>query len=119
MPKILVVDDDSYLLEIYKEFLTKAGFETETAEDSVIAIAKFQKFNPDLLILDVEMPAGGGDKIFDRLRNLFMVNIPVIFSTGSPETVKEHAKSDNVMILPKPVKIDAILGAVKKLLKME
>jgi len=115
----MAVDDDLYILELYKTILVEAGYEVETAEDAMSAITKYQEFKPDLLILDVEMPAGGGEKVFDRLRNLFMVAIPIIFSTGVPENIERYASRDNVSILKKPVTKETLLGEIKKLLTEE
>ncbi len=118
MAKILAVDDDLFILELYKEIFAKAGFEIHTAEDASSAMAKFQDVKPDLIVLDVDMPAGGGQKVFDRLRNLFMSATPVIFSTGSPENVADLAGNPGVLILKKPVSPEMLIGAAKKLLKM-
>ncbi len=117
MTKILAVDDDLYILDLYKTMLTEAGYEVATAEDALSSVSKFQEFKPDLLILDVEMPAGGGEKVFDRLRNLFMVTIPVIFSTGVPENVEHYANLSNVTVLKKPVDKETLLTTIKELLK--
>ncbi|MCG2726674.1 MAG: response regulator [Elusimicrobia bacterium] len=119
MFKILAVDDDLCILELYKGMLAEAGFEVQTAEDALSAITKYQEFKPDLLILDVEMPAGGGEKVFDRLRNLFMVTIPIIFSTANPTSVKRYANFANVIVLKKPVDKETILSEIKRLLKAE
>ncbi|OGS46113.1 MAG: hypothetical protein A3J79_08075, partial [Elusimicrobia bacterium RIFOXYB2_FULL_62_6] len=112
-------DDDLCILEIYKEIFTKAGFDIQTAEDASSAVSKFQAFKPALLILDVDMPAGGGQKVFDRMRNLFQDATPILFSTGMPESVDALAKNMNVMVLKKPVKPDEIIAAAKKLLKID
>lgn len=118
MAKILAVDDDLYILELYKEIFTKAGFQIETAEDAVAAVTKYQQFQPDLLVLDVDMPAGGGQKVFDRLRNLFQTATPIIFSTGLPESVGNLAKLANVSVLKKPVNPQLLISETKKLLKL-
>ncbi len=118
MPKILVVDDDLSLLEIYKEIFAKAGFAVETAEDAVSAVTKYQIFKPDLLVLDVEMPAGGGRKVFDCLRTVYQTATPIIFSTGMPEKVQGPAKMANVSVLKKPVTPETLIAEVKKLLKI-
>jgi two-component system response regulator VicR len=118
MSKILAVDDDQSILELYKEIFSKAGFEVQTAEDAVSAVMKYQDFKPDLLVLDVEMPAGGGQKVFDRLRNLFQTATPIIFSTGSPESVENLAKMANVIILKKPVNPEQLISAAKLLLRI-
>lgn len=117
--KVLAVDDDLCILELYKEIFTKAGFEIQTAEDAIAAVTRFQAFKPALLILDVDMPAGGGQKVFDRMRNLFQDATPIIFSTGMPEAVEPLARNHNVMVLKKPVNPEALIAAAKKLLKME
>ncbi len=116
MAKILAVDDDLCILELYKEIFSKAGFEIETAEDASAAMMKFQTVKPDLLVLDVDMPAGGGQKVFDRLRNLLLASTPIIFSTGSPERVSGLARNFNVVILKKPVNPELLIDTARKLL---
>jgi two-component system chemotaxis response regulator CheY len=118
MAKILAVDDDLFILELYKEIFSKAGFEIHTAEDASGAMAKYQEVKPDLLVLDVDMPAGGGQKVFDRLRNLLLTATPIIFSTGTPESVAGLAKNLNVVVLKKPVNPETLIDTAKKLLKM-
>ncbi|HBB67409.1 MAG: hypothetical protein A2081_01175 [Elusimicrobia bacterium GWC2_61_19] len=116
MLKILAVDDDLYILELYKALFLGEGFLVETAEDTLGALVKYHEFKPDLMILDVDMPAGGGQKVFERLRNVFESRIPVIFSTGLPESVAHLAKSASVAILKKPVMNEKLLSEVKRLL---
>ena len=118
MPKILAVDDDICILELYTEIFTKAGFEIKTAEDALSAVTRYQEFKPDLVVLDVEMPAGGGQKVFDLLRRVFLVGTPILFSTGKPESVERLGKNYNVSILKKPVDPQTLISEVKKLLKM-
>jgi len=116
--KILVVDDDLTILELYKEILVKAGFEIQTAEDAMGAVTKFHEFKPSLVILDVDMPAGGGKKVFERLRMQLLSPVPILFSTASPEAVAHLEKNVNVLILKKPLTPGILVGAVKDLLKL-
>lgn len=116
--KVLVVDDDLTILELYKEILTKAGFEVQTAEDAIGAVTKFQDFKPALVILDVDMPAGGGKKVFERLRMQLLSPAPILFSTAAPESVESLAKNLNVLVLKKPITPGILVGAVKDLLKI-
>lgn len=116
--KILVVDDDLNILELYKEILAKAGFEIQTAEDAIGAVMKFQEFKPALVILDVDMPAGGGKKVFERLRMQLASPTPILFSTATPEAVAELAKNKNVIVLRKPLTPGILVGAVKDLLQI-
>jgi DNA-binding response OmpR family regulator len=116
--KILIVDDDPLILELYTEILTKAGFEIRTAEDAACAVTRFQEFRPALVILDVDMPAGGGTKVFERLRIQLAVPTPVLFSTATPSAVEKLEKNANVRILKKPLTPGILIGAVKDLLKL-
>jgi len=116
--KILIVDDDTCVLELYSEILSKAGFEIQTAEDAIGAVTKAQEFGPGLIILDVDMPAGGGRKVFERLRLQLAIPTPILFSTGSPEAVASLAKNMDVIVLKKPLTAETLLTAAKKLLKL-
>jgi len=116
--KVLVVDDDPNILELYTEILNKAGFETATAEDAIGAVTKYQEFHPALLILDVDMPAGGGRKVFERLRLQLASPTPILFSTATPASVADLEKNLNVLVLKKPVTQGILVGAVKDLLKL-
>lgn len=116
--KVLVVDDDPAILELYREILSKAGFEVQTAEDAIGAVTKFQECRPSLVVLDVDMPAGGGRKVFERLRLQLAAPAPILFSTASPASVADLEKNINVMVLKKPVTPGILVGAVRDLLKL-
>jgi len=116
--RILIVDDNPSILELYTEILSKAGFETRTAEDTLGAVTKFHEFKPALIILDVDMPAGGGRMVFDSLRLQLASPVPILFSTASPAAVEDLAKNLNVLILKKPITPGILVGAVKDLLKL-
>jgi DNA-binding response OmpR family regulator len=116
--KVLVVDDDPAILELYREILAKAGFDVQTAEDAIMAVTRFQDFKPALVILDVDMPAGGGRKVFERLRIQLAAPTPILFSTASPGSVEDLARNLNVLVLKKPLTPGLLLGAVKDLLKL-
>jgi two-component system, OmpR family, response regulator len=58
--KILVVDDDPAIRNLIHRFLTKHNYQMESAEDGKSAMAVFEQFNPDLVILDVNLPDANG-----------------------------------------------------------
>ena len=58
--KILVVDDDPAIRNLIHRFLTKQNYQMESAEDGKTAMAVFEQFNPDLVILDVNLPDANG-----------------------------------------------------------
>nr|AAB38544.1 srrB [Synechococcus sp.] len=58
--KILVVDDDSAVRTLLVRFLSRQGYQVEAAIDGSSALAQFERFSPDLLILDVNLPDTNG-----------------------------------------------------------
>ncbi|MBE9077677.1 response regulator transcription factor [Romeria aff. gracilis LEGE 07310] len=58
--KILVVDDEPAIRNLIHRFLAKQAYQMESAEDGKSALAIFEQFNPDLVILDVNLPDANG-----------------------------------------------------------
>lgn len=82
--KILVVDDDSNIAELICLYLVKEGFETEKASNGKEALRQMQRFDPNLVILDVMMPEMDGYETCREIRK--QSNTPVIFLTAKGET---------------------------------
>jgi DNA-binding response OmpR family regulator len=81
-PKILIVDDDPDLRRGLKLRLQANHYDTVHAGDGYAAIATAQKERPDLIILDLGLPAGDGFVVLERLQNNdTLSNIPVIVLT--------------------------------------
>ncbi len=82
-PRILLADDDELLLKALTIRLEKLNVEVFTATDGYTSLARATELKPDLLILDVNMPAGDGFSVQERLRNdPVLRDIPVIYLTG-------------------------------------
>jgi len=58
--KILVVDDDPAVRNLVFRFLSKQDYEVDSAEDGKSALAAFEQLNPDLVVLDVNLPDANG-----------------------------------------------------------
>ena len=117
MAMILAADDDPALIEYYKALFSEAGLEIETANDGASALDKYLEVHPDLLVLDVDMPNGGGERLFSIIRRILQLGRPVIFVTGLPEKVQGLALTYQwVSIFQKPVKGEELLSEVKRLL---
>lgn len=58
--KILLIEDNPYIKELYTEVLQNAGYEVENAEDGISGVDKIQKGGYDLILLDMVMPKSGG-----------------------------------------------------------
>lgn len=118
MKKILVVDDDPTMLALYREILGGAGFEVHSAEDGTSAVVQYQNVKPDLILLDADMPAGGGTVVFRRLRSTLGSDIPIIFITGKPDIVADMLGGLKVALVTKPVSADRLLTEVAAMLEM-
>lgn len=114
--KILTVDDDQGAREFYRFVLEDAGYTVQTAADATAAIALCEEFNPDLLLLDWDMPGGSGKVVYERILRLLGRTVPVLFVTGSPENVSVDLLSGRISVLQKPANIDTLLSHVEHLL---
>jgi two-component system OmpR family response regulator len=67
--KILVVDDDPSIRNLIHRFLSKQNYQMESAEDGKTALAIFEQFNPDLVILDVNLPDSTGYTLCQEMQS--------------------------------------------------
>src|SRR5580698_1121545 len=81
--KVLVIEDDRDVRLGYHVLLKANGYDTFFAEDGFSAVGEARKREPDLIILDLGLPAGDGFVVLDRLRaNTYLSVIPVIVVSG-------------------------------------
>ncbi len=66
--KILLVEDDKFIREMYRDFLVEKGYTVGTAGDGEEALAIVKTFQPDLIFLDIMMPKIDGLEVLKRLR---------------------------------------------------
>jgi len=120
--KILIVDDERDIVMALTIRLRGVGYEVVTAFDGAQAIFVAHKENPDLILLDIRMPAGDGFSVAEKLRNsLNTSSIPVIFLTGSPErNSEEKAMSLGARFyIKKPYDPEELLDAIKRALEKD
>jgi len=89
--KVLVVDDENTVRSLLKIFLGKEGFELDFAEDGVEAMEKIESFDPDVVILDTNMPNKSGIEVCQEAKSSNPERPRIIFHTGSLEEYKEKA----------------------------
>ncbi len=77
--KALIVDDDRTLADVIAFTFKREGFEVILAEDGEAAYRRWQEDNPDLIILDVNLPKEDGFKVCKRIRE--QSDIPIILLT--------------------------------------
>lgn len=82
--KILIVDDDNNIAELISLYLTKECFDTHIVNDGDLAIPEFEKYNPDLILLDLMLPGTDGHQICREIRT--KSNVPIITVSAKGET---------------------------------
>lgn len=68
MKTILLVEDDLFLIDIYKNKLNAAGFEIDVAEDGEAALKKIKEKKPDLMVLDIVLPGIDGWELLEKIK---------------------------------------------------
>lgn len=117
--KVLVVDDDRLIHTYLKTLYEKAGYKVSAALDGMQALMVARQVNPDLIVLDIAMPGGGGYQVFERLRKLAgTMKTPVLIHSAVPrQQVEKHIpEGPKVIFLAKPCLPEDILAATHKLL---
>ncbi|MBU2219647.1 response regulator, partial [Patescibacteria group bacterium] len=90
--KVLLVEDDRFLSEMYATKLADSGFEVETAFDGEEGLIKIKEFQPKLVLLDIVLPKKDGFEVLKTLKDGELLNgIKVIALTnlGQKEEVEK------------------------------
>ena len=118
--KILLVDDEEDILEFLSYNLIKEGFKIKTASNGKSALKILEKFNPDLIILDVMMPEMDGIEVCESIRkNEKNDDVLILFLTARSEDYSElagfSAGADDY--ITKPIKPKLLVSRVNAILK--
>jgi two-component system chemotaxis response regulator CheY len=98
------------------------GYTVCTASDAVSAISTFVKNDPDVVVLDISLPAGDGFLVADRLQNLVGSKAtPIIFMTSSenPELRERARKLGAAGFLKKPFNAATLADVIESVLSPE
>jgi two-component system response regulator MprA len=115
--KILIVEDDPDERLALHVRLKSAGYETFFATDGLTSIVEAQKHKPDLIILDIRMPAGDGFVVMERLKNipeLAVVPIIVVSVRDSKGYKQRTLDAGAKMFFQKPADNDELLAGVRQ-----
>ena len=115
--KILVVEDDSTLLETISYNLERQGYKVYTASDGLVALEKARKKDLDLVVLDVMLPGLDGFEVCRILRQ--EMNVPIIMLTARTDEVDKvvglEMGADDYMT--KPFSMRELMARVKAMLR--
>jgi DNA-binding response OmpR family regulator len=117
--KILIVEDDADIRGLLNARLRQGSYDTAVATDGMTALAVARRELPDLILLDLGLPAGDGFTVMERLRAITsLADVPVVVMTArDAATNREKAESAGaVAFVEKPIDFDQLLETIDGLL---
>ena len=118
MKTVLLVDDDNSVVLTIGTRLKSMGYAVVAAKDAVAAISTFRKNKPDVVVLDISMPAGDGFGVADRLQSFDgFAAAPIIFITSSEDpAIRARAMKHGVAFFRKPIDAGQLASAIESAL---
>lgn len=116
---ILIIDDDQTMVAPLKEGLESIGYKIAVAFDGLQGVLQAHQSRPDVIILDFNMPGGGGVSVYERLRKApDTAKTPIIFSTAvAIEEVKSRiTPSPQTFFLKKPISLNQFIAVLNSVL---
>ena len=116
---VLLVDDETVVVDIAKRKLESLGFKVLFAHDGQEAVDILSNAKPDLIVLDVQMPRMNGYTFLTELRkhpNSSVAATPVVVVTAYAENNPIFIRHGIKAYLLKPLKLEQLVGKVQELL---
>ena len=114
--KILVVEDDPMIRQGICEYLGSAGYEMSQAEDGRQAVEVFQEFQPDLLILDINLPYRSGLDLLGDFRQLTSAPVLILTAYGDETYQLEAYQKLADGYMEKPFSLPVLAARIESLL---
>lgn len=118
--RLLVIDDDENLLEVFQVAVSKLGFEVGQAKDGAEGLDMVESFRPDIILLDLMMPVMNGFVFVKKLKEKGRVDIPIVVMTGYWEEAHERELRQEPNIsdyLRKPIKFAELAGLLRAIIE--
>ena len=115
--KALIIEDDSNIAELLRLYLEKDGFTVSIAENGAAGVAEFEKFEPDLVLLDIMLPVLDGWGVCREIRAVS--NVPIIILTAKGETLDKvtglEMGADDYLV--KPFEVGELMARVHSVMR--
>ncbi len=120
MKKILIIDDEPYILMMLKKMMERAGYEVDLAENGVTGLNLFRENSADLVISDIIMPEKEGLGTIREMKQLKPELKIIAISGGGRVSADDYLNTAKLFgadrIFQKPFKQNEIVGAVNELI---
>lgn len=122
MTKIAIIEDDPVISQMYRMKFEADGFDVQLANDGKKGVALVENFQPDMILLDLQMPEMSGDEVLAKIRgSSWGKEVPVIILTNlgeeeAPKTIRSlgiHSYIVKAELTPRQVvqRVKDALGA--------
>jgi len=117
--RILVVDDEKDVCDIFKKTLTQEGYDVFTAPDGESGIEIVKEKKPDIVLLDLKMPKMGGIEVLQRIKEIDKNTVVIIITGyGSMDSARMAMRLGAFDYITKPIDLNYVKAVVKDGLKM-
>lgn len=120
MSKILIIDDDEQIRNLFKRKLDSHGYNTLTADDGDVGLLLFRQENPDLTLVDIIMPRKEGIEVIREIMAEFPDTKMIAISAGGRGKASEYLEYAHRFgakrVLEKPIDLDKLVDVVKEVL---
>jgi two-component system KDP operon response regulator KdpE len=117
IPKVLIVDDDRSLTEIFKLAIPQQDFEVFTANSGPEGIKTMRQMQPDVIVLDLMMPDMDGWQVCREIRSFSQIPILVISAIVDAQQVMRALDEGADDYLVKPVVPGVLISRLKRLVR--
>ncbi len=116
MPRVLVIDDDPSIRMVIRYVLGDEGYEVDQAADGQAALESISRQHPDLILLDMKMPAMDGWEFARHYRAQYGHRAPILVLTAAQDPARRGADVGAEDYLSKPFDLDVLVDRISALL---
>ena len=115
--KVLIIEDDNNIAELLRLYLEKDGFTVNIAENGAVGVAEFERFEPDLVLLDIMLPVLDGWGVCREIRATS--GVPIIMLTAKGDTLDKvtglEMGADDYIV--KPFEVGELIARVHAVMR--
>jgi CheY-like chemotaxis protein len=109
-PRVLIVEDDRPLADMYRTALRFEGFDVDSAGDGIAALWHIEQHRPDVVVLDLQLPQLRGEAVLNELASSpELCSTPVIVVTGDEMLTDQKPSA----VLHKPCAPDRLISVIE------
>lgn len=117
MKKIIIVEDEELLSQVYKDALEKEGYGVLLAKDGAATLKELENVKPDLVMLDVRLPDINGLDLVDAIKAKY-ADVPVVLCTAYDSAINDFKKKSTKVTdyIIKPVALAELKFKIRKII---